>query len=345
MVRSIGNPQNPLATGLSTTALRSTVTAVDIGDLTAASEGLELFQQYAMSLQSAPLRARRVFVQFQSVVVVYHRTNLRVCARTRVAGDRLAYVTFGSRSRGAVEGLRVRRGMMITAGPGAEVSFVVEPAYESITLFVRPDVLCAHLPVRELQDGFRLPRGVEVVRAEPARARELFRLGKRLVAAASNDPEIFGAGRPERAAAEAELIGTLLAAARTTTAIEPRGAERTRLAHSQIVEIAERHILSHIGERVHVPDLCRVADVSERTLQGAFQEIMGMTPVAYLTRLRLHRARAELLAAEPGSIRVSDTAAEWGFWHFGEFSSAYRRCFGEPPSVTLRRTPLPLESR
>jgi hypothetical protein len=27
----------------------------------------------------------------------------------------------------------------------------------------------------------------------------------------------------------------------------------------------------------------------------------------------------------------------WGFWHFGEFSRAYKECFGELPSDTLRR--------
>ena len=30
-------------------------------------------------------------------------------------------------------------------------------------------------------------------------------------------------------------------------------------------------------------------------------------------------------------------AVEWGFWHFGEFSRAYKECFGELPSETLRR--------
>jgi hypothetical protein len=27
----------------------------------------------------------------------------------------------------------------------------------------------------------------------------------------------------------------------------------------------------------------------------------------------------------------------WGFWHFGEFSRAYKNCFGEVPSKTLRQ--------
>ncbi len=66
---------------------------------------------------------------------------------------------------------------------------------------------------------------------------------------------------------------------------------------------------------------------------------MGLGPVAYLIRLRLHRVRQALLGATPGSTTVSATALDWGFWHFGEFSSAYKDCFGELPSDTLRRVP------
>jgi AraC family transcriptional regulator, ethanolamine operon transcriptional activator len=90
---------------------------------------------------------------------------------------------------------------------------------------------------------------------------------------------------------------------------------------------------------VHISDLCRAAGVSERTLECAFKEVMGLSPITYLNRLRLHRVRAALLAAEPGSTYVSTQALVWGFWHFGEFSRAYKRCFGESPLMTLRKRP------
>jgi transcriptional regulator GlxA family with amidase domain len=66
---------------------------------------------------------------------------------------------------------------------------------------------------------------------------------------------------------------------------------------------------------------------------------MGLRPVAYLTRLRLHRVHQALLHASKGSTTVTTEALNWGFWHFGEFSRAYRECFGELPSDTLGRTP------
>ena len=79
--------------------------------------------------------------------------------------------------------------------------------------------------------------------------------------------------------------------------------------------------------------------MSERTLEYAFKEIMGLSPVTYLSRLRLHRVRQALLAATHGSTTVTTEALNWGFWHFGEFSRAYKECFGELPSETLRRKP------
>jgi len=79
--------------------------------------------------------------------------------------------------------------------------------------------------------------------------------------------------------------------------------------------------------------------VSERTLENAFRQVVGLTPMNYLVRLRLHRVRQSLLAGTHGTTTVSAEAMKWGFWHFGEFSRAYKDCFGELPSDTLRRRP------
>jgi hypothetical protein len=39
------------------------------------------------------------------------------------------------------------------------------------------------------------------------------------------------------------------------------------------------------------------------------------------------------------AIEVTAEAPRWGFWHFGHFSRAYKDCFGELASDTLRRDP------
>jgi AraC-like DNA-binding protein len=323
--------------GQSTTVAQPAVTSVDISDLTAANAGMHVLEQDGMPLQSMPLRARRVIVRLKSAAVVYHSTNLPVRTRTQSHDGLLAYVTFGPRATGTVDGFQVRPGMLVVAEPGTEAGFVVDPGYESIALLVPPDDILEHLSARRRAGEFRWPSGLEVLRTDPFRARALFRWGKRLTATASRKPALFEEGRPERDAAQIELLELLLTAMRSADRLEPLGAERTRQGYSRIVKIAEDHVLSRIGERVHVSDLCQAANVGERTLECAFKEVMGLPPVAYLIRLRLHRVHAALLAAEPGSTRVSKEALKWGFWHFGEFSRAYKQCFGEMPSDTLRR--------
>jgi transcriptional regulator GlxA family with amidase domain len=95
----------------------------------------------------------------------------------------------------------------------------------------------------------------------------------------------------------------LLATLGVGSDFEPTRSERTRQAHSLIVKIAEDHALSRVDDPLYVSDLCRVAGVSERTLEYAFKEVMGLTPMTYLIRLRLHRVRQALLAATQGTTR------------------------------------------
>jgi transcriptional regulator GlxA family with amidase domain len=156
---------------------------------------------------------------------------------------------------------------------------------------------------------------------------------------AARQPALFNDREVQRAAAQAEMIETLLATLGTTSDSEPTRADHTHQSQTLVVRTAEDYALSHAEERVYVTDLCRAAAVSERALEYAFKEVMGLTPVAYLTRLRLHRVRQALLLATHGSTTVSAVALDWGFWHFGEFSRAYKGCFGELPSDTLRRKP------
>ena len=315
------------------------VTVVEISDPTAISAGIELIDQDALQLQSMPLRVRRVIVRLDPAAVVFHSTNRRARTRTRTRKGLLAYVTFGPRTTGTVNGLPVRPGLVLAAEPGAEVRFVADAGWVSISFLVPPQEIRSHLAARQRENEYRLPHGVEALQVDPERGRRLFDWGKRLVDIAAREPALFNERAEQRAAAQVDLLETLLATLGGARDVEPTRGERTRQAYSLVVKIAEDYALAHIGDHLHVSDLCRAAAVSERTLEGAFIEIMGLTPVTYLIRLRLHRVRHALLAATHGSTTVTAEALNWGFWHFGEFSRAYRECFGELPSTTLQRRP------
>jgi AraC-like DNA-binding protein len=84
---------------------------------------------------------------------------------------------------------------------------------------------------------------------------------------------------------------------------------------------------------------CLVASTSAaavRTLFDGFKRANGVGPLAWLRAERLERARAELVSARRGEVRITDVAMRWGFQHLGRFCVAYQARFGETPTATLR---------
>jgi AraC-like DNA-binding protein len=315
------------------------VSVTDISDPATVGAGVELIDIDAVQLDSQPLRARRVVVRLEAVSLIFHETNRRMRTQTSVQRGLVGYVTFGPQTQGTVNGVKLHPGMMLALPPETAVRFVVEPGYEGVAFLLPPEEIAAHWSARGWEGTFRLPRGVERLQADETLVRRLFDWGRRLVDTAAAEPALFDGRAEERAAAQVELIENLLATLRRASDFAPSRGDRTRRSRSDIVKRAEEHALARTGANLYVSDLCRVARVSQRTLEYAFKEIMGLTPMAYLTRLRLHRVRRALLQATPGAATVSAEALAWGFWHFGEFSHAYRECFGELPSETLLRTP------
>jgi AraC family transcriptional regulator, ethanolamine operon transcriptional activator len=317
----------------------SAVTVVEISDPTAVGENITVLRQDSVQLESKPLRARRVIVGLGSSLLVYHSSNLPIRTRTTLQRGLVAYVVFGPRATGTVNGLPVGPGRVLAARSGVEVAFVVGAGYESVSLLVSPDEIRTHLRTRHREDEVCIPRGVELLQACPAAATGLYSWGRRVADTAVKEPGIFDL--PEtNSVAQVELFEALLATLGSAVDAEFAPHELTRQAHGRIVRRAEDYALTRPAERLYVTNLCAAAaGVSERTLQYAFKEVMGMTPIAYLTRLRLHRVRLALRAARSRSTTVTREALRWGFWHFGDFSRAYKGCFGELPSETLRRKP------
>jgi AraC family ethanolamine operon transcriptional activator len=87
-----------------------------------------------------------------------------------------------------------------------------------------------------------------------------------------------------------------------------------------------------------IPTLCQVAEVSERTLEYAFREHLGVTPVRYLKLRRLMLARRRLQNPMRAESSVTDIVGGCGVYELGRFAGEYRKLFGELPSETLARS-------
>ena len=97
-----------------------------------------------------------------------------------------------------------------------------------------------------------------------------------------------------------------------------------------------RQIMEYIDENadaeISTADLAVMAGTSARALQAGFQDIVGMSPTAYVRGVRLDRVHQELTSNAGGS--VTEAAARWGFFHPGRFARQYRERFGVLPSET-----------
>jgi AraC family ethanolamine operon transcriptional activator len=104
----------------------------------------------------------------------------------------------------------------------------------------------------------------------------------------------------------------------------------------QLVQQAEDYMMAHLDEPMTLKDLCKILHTSSSPLNYGFQEVFGLSPMAYLKRLRLHAAHKALKTSDPTVTTVQDIAHQFGFWHTGRFSQEYRQLFGELPSIALK---------
>jgi AraC-like DNA-binding protein len=102
------------------------------------------------------------------------------------------------------------------------------------------------------------------------------------------------------------------------------------------VKRAVDYVESHLHQPITIADLAKATGVAGRTLFMHFRQFKGVSPMRYLRNARLRQARRALVRADP-TTTVTEVAMSTGFTHMGRFSAAYRRCFGESPSETLRR--------
>ena len=111
---------------------------------------------------------------------------------------------------------------------------------------------------------------------------------------------------------------------------------RSAMEHAQIVRKVRQFLLDNTDRTISVPELCMIFKVSRRTLQYAFDHVLGIGPNAYLKILRLNGVRRDLLRRDI-RIPVQQAASDWGFWHLSQFAKDYRTLFDELPSVTAKR--------
>lgn len=103
----------------------------------------------------------------------------------------------------------------------------------------------------------------------------------------------------------------------------------------KVVTKAQDALLAHPDTPFTVDLLCQMTHTSRRTLQNCFESVTGLSPAMFLKNMRLNAVK-RLLVMGDESLNISEIAARWGFWHLSQFSTDYKRLFGELPSQTLK---------
>jgi len=312
------------------TGHRSAIGHIEVKDVCQWEETSRPWELIARQIDGGKLYNRKDYLVTPSVVL--YRETLTPAVRVQGLSP-AGYLSFAILLR---SGLRTTyygvhpdaSSRLIVAAPGG-VDVTLDAEYSHLILLVRMELLQRRLPAQCLASLTRaaVRHGVHLAPSKLAGFRNWL---ARTLKLAFGDPHAF-----EHAAVIASLEEdllhwlTLICAPSDSSphaARRRRGLDRT-LDYLRTADVS----------RVSVADLCRVAQVSERTLRYAFHDELDLSPLAFLRRLRLHAARRDLMNAEDTLHRVTDVANRQGFLELGRFAADYRRLFGELPSETLAR--------
>jgi AraC-like DNA-binding protein len=221
-------------------------------------------------------------------------------------------------------GLEIRRGEIITLGPGQRLHTKTGGPCQWGYILV---------PYRQVVEYGRALSGPRFVvptaarwRPPPAPMRQLRELHRSAIRMAEAVADVQAAHGLEQQILDA-LIECLSEGAQEETAAGRR--RRDILARFEDLLVAEPSL--------PVADVCAALGVSDRLLRECCKSQLGMGPSRY-RRLRamqqLHRA---LRSGTPDIASVSEAARQHGFNGLGRLAANYRVLYGELPSATLRR--------
>jgi AraC-like DNA-binding protein len=263
-----------------------------------------------------------------------HETLPRVSA-TSIPANRIGLIGWPSDGQlPAVRGAQMQQGEFICLGPGMQSHHRITGTNDFAVLSANPANLARavmDLTGRELA----VPAG-KVLRPPGYLGTWLLSVIDAATHASLTTPAIFASSAAAEALEQALLrpmIGCLL-----DGAVRDKGVPRGHRA--ALAKRFEAAVEANLDGPLLVSDLCRLVNVTARSLNILCQEQLGMSAQQFLSRRRLYLIRRALLRLESPAATVTEVAMSYGIWELGRFAVAYKSLFGESPSATLRR---PLE--
>ena len=302
-------------------------------DIDQQAEQLQQWDQSYVQLSPGRFEGRLVETWFGDIQFFREITNQviheRGCSRP---GTRTFCVPLAMEGSASFRGMAWERDACATLGGGVEFDLRTPARLDVIAVSFRADRL-AEMAGEHGLDPARLERWLSssCTARLPGEGVDALRRMLLEVAMLIDADSALLRNPGVRASIEAAIYQAFLRL--MADAAELRRPPGSYLSRRQLVSRAIDWVAAHPDEMITVGDLCRLLQVSRRTLQLHFEEVLQISPLQYLRAFRLSRVRA-LIRAQGGRLRVQDAAARWGFWHFSQFARDYKRLFGELPSET-----------
>lgn len=128
----------------------------------------------------------------------------------------------------------------------------------------------------------------------------------------------------------ANALAARLLARFTATAPE---APRHGTLSTEAVARVRSYIEENVGERISLEDLARIAQVSRFHFARQFRLRTGESPMGYLLRARIERAKRML---SDSAMKIAEIAVTLGFADQSHFTRTFRRFVGTSPSEYRR---------
>ena len=304
---------------------------IDSNDIDELAETHEPWEMRHTQLSLGKFRTRSDFVGTERVIVYRQWWNRSVLARGMSPAD---YAVIGSTGSPSVHvnwcGHDLSEARLAWTRPGGEVDFTTGERTDQVVALVRTDLLASFLGDEELVPE---PHGLHL--QCPGRlGKELIATIQSILTRYASQPKL-STGPHEAQELESEVLSVFAACAYLGPSPGEAQSRRTNA-----LRCAMAHANANI-RTITVPELAKVAGVSQRTLEYAFREGLGITPLGFLRRCRLNGAHCELRSAMVGSTTVTDIALRWGFSSMGRFSVEHKAMFGASPSQILAETRSP----
>ncbi|MEB3333916.1 MAG: helix-turn-helix domain-containing protein [Cyanobacteriota bacterium] len=127
------------------------------------------------------------------------------------------------------------------------------------------------------------------------------------------------------------LEQSVIASSESATSARPSLGARRRWT---LVLEATRWMGAHLTDPYRIGDVAAALGTPKRTIQQAFAEELGRSPLAHAKLLRLHALRRSLQDPDLKNRSIASQMAACGLPASGETALAYRAHFGEQPRQT-----------